>query len=533
MDSRLEESASFPKTRNAKDITLAGIQAPSTKESPPPEKKSLPWSLMALLVWGAGGIFLLMRFFVDLIRINSFVRKGNEVREKNLWLLLEDCMERCQVRGSVKMIVHPKIPIPAAFGLFRAVLIFPEDMYGWSKDKQRAVFCHELAHVKRRDFLTNTIVQIACALNWFNPLVWISMHQFLIEREKACDDFVIHRGASRCEYADILLGIVRNLPRMNTLKRSASVMAHQSDLKRRIKHILSPKAKRKAVTRRALVLTAVLVMFFMIPLTMIKIQAKERQEKTKIQVPKNLQSLIQDLKSGNPEVQKRAAWALGDKEDEKAVPALIETLKDKDPEIRALAAWALGEIKDLRALSPLIEALPDGNTYAREMIVKAVGEFENEQGIEPLAVFCKDNSPDVRAAAVWALGEIPSRESQNAIISALDDSSALVRDAAVVALSRFENRKSVMNLITMLKDRDANIRERTAKVLGSLEDRYAVQALIEALKDKEIHVRISAVVALGEIGDTAALDPLMKLLRDKDARVRSAVVWALDEISLK
>lgn len=526
------ETVPLPPKKNSGDKTLSGIQAPPSKESLPPKIKDFPWPLVAFLVWIIGGIFFLMRFFWDLVRINGYVRSGDKVREKKLCLLLEDCIERCHVRGPVKMIIHPKLPVPAAFGLFRAVLIFPEDIHGWSEDKQRAVFCHELAHVKRCDFVTNTLVQIACALNWFNPLVWISMHQFWVEREKACDDFVIHGGTLNCEYADFLLGIARNLPRMNTLRRSASVMAHQSELKRRIKHILSPKAKRKAITRRALILTAVLVMFFIIPLTMVKIQAKEIQEKTQIQVPKRLQTLIHDLKSKNPEVQKRAAWALGDKEDEKAVPALIEALKDKDPEVRGMAAWALGEIKDSRALSPLIAALPDGNAYAREMIVKAVGEFENKRGVEPLAAFLEDKSPDVRAAAVWALGEIPRRESQEAILSALDDSSALVRDSAVMALARFQNRQSVKNLIPMLKDRDANIRERTAKVLGSLEDRNAVEALIEALKDKEVNVRVSAVVALGEIGNTAALDPLMKLLRDKDARVRSAVVWALDEISL-
>jgi HEAT repeat protein/beta-lactamase regulating signal transducer with metallopeptidase domain len=528
-----EESVKFQKEQTAIYTKASGIQAPLSRESVPPAKKEIRWPLLVFWVWITGGIYLLTRFFLSILRIHRMPCKGEEVRDENLGHLLRECMECCRVRGSVKLVVHSQIPVPAALGLFRPVLILPEDVYEWSEETQRSVFCHELAHVKRFDFLTNVLVQISCALNWFNPLVWITMRQFLIEREKACDDFVIQGGAPNCEYAELLLGIAQNLPRINNLRRCALVLAHHSGLKNRIKHILSLSAKRKTLTWRVLFVTAVVVMLFIIPLTMARIEVREFQEEAKIWETKSLKNLIQDLKNHNPKEQKRAAWALGDREDKKAVPALIEALKDKNPEIRGMAAWALGEIKEMRALSPLIEALPDENDYTREMIIKAVGELMNERGVEPLVVFLDDKNQDVRAAAVWALGEIPCQESQDAILSVLDDSSALVRDSVVIALAKFQNQQSVKNLIPMLKDRETKIRERTAFELGILKEKQAVDALIESLKDKEVNVRFSAAIALGKIGDSTALDSLMELLRDENARVRDAVVWALDEISLK
>ncbi len=530
---RIEESEQFQTEKTTKDTKVSGIQAPPPIESIPPVKKDIQWPLLVFWVWIVGGIYLILRFFLSLLKIFSMSRKGVEARDESLVILLKKCMEYCRVKRSVKLVIHAQLPVPATFGMFRPVLILPEDVYEWSEEKQKSIFCHELGHVKRYDFLTNALAQIAGMLNWFNPFIWIAIRQFCIEREKSCDDFVIRRGALNCEYADLLLGIARNLPRMNDFRRSALVLAHNSGLKRRIKHILSANVKRKTVTWSWLIVTAAMVMLFIIPLTMAKIEVKRFQKNEQILRTKSLQNFIQDLKSNDPEVQKKAIWALGDKEDRKAVQDLIEFLKDNDPEIRGIAAWALGEIKDIRALPPLIEALPDKNDYAREMIIKAVGEFEQERGIEPLVVFLKDKNPDVRAATVWALGEIPYQESQNAILSVLDDSSALVRISVVMALARFENPLSLRNLISMLEDKDSEIRDRTAWVLGNLKDRQAVEALIECLNDKEINIRITAAFALGKIGDSMALDSLMRLLRDENARVRDAAVWALDEISLR
>ncbi len=494
---------------------------------------TIKWSSLIFVIWVAGVFVFFLRFAWSLAKIWKISSEGQLIADKGLKQLLKACMENYGVKGSIRMVSTRNIGIPATFGLFRPVLLLPTDISTWPKDKQKAAVCHELAHIKRRDYIFNLIAQMACALYWFNPLVWMAVRSFWIERENACDDFILQNGTRDYEYADHLLEIACRFSRLKLLRRCASVMASKSDLKKRLAHILSKKASRRALTLRALVFSVLGALFILLPLATASIQEKQSQLESVNQLyGKNLNELISDLQNRNPGVRLHAAWALGDREDDSAVPALIKALKDKDPEIRGMVAWALGEIKDKRAMAPLSESLDDENAYALEMIVKALGEFEDEIAVEPLAQVLQDKNPDVRTAVVWAMGEIEGQEAFEIVVKALKDPSGQIREMAVSVLADFETRAALEELKFMLNDKEAGVRAGAARSLGLLESREAVSGLIQALNDREAKVRLMAARALGEIGDPRAVNPLLKLLRDNDPKVRAMAVWSLDEVSL-
>ena len=52
--------------------------------------------------------------------------------------------------------------------------MLPATARQWSDEQLRSVLLHELAHIKRRDTVVQLLAQIACALHWFNPLVWFA-----------------------------------------------------------------------------------------------------------------------------------------------------------------------------------------------------------------------------------------------------------------------------------------------------------------------------------------------------------------------
>ena len=60
--------------------------------------------------------------------------------------------------------------MPMTWGWLRPVVLLPADSATWSDDRRRSVLLHELAHVRRRDWLADSIARAACALYWFNPL---------------------------------------------------------------------------------------------------------------------------------------------------------------------------------------------------------------------------------------------------------------------------------------------------------------------------------------------------------------------------
>ncbi len=68
---------------------------------------------------------------------------------------------------------------------------------------------HELAHIKRRDYLIIFIVRLLCAFFWFMPMIWIAYSKLQIEQERVCDSFVIKQGVKPTIYARQLVEIAR------------------------------------------------------------------------------------------------------------------------------------------------------------------------------------------------------------------------------------------------------------------------------------------------------------------------------------
>ena len=64
----------------------------------------------------------------------------------------------------------------------------------WSRERLRIVIQHELAHVYRHDWLTMLLVQCLGVFHWVNPLYWCAYNRLRIERELACDDYVVRNG---------------------------------------------------------------------------------------------------------------------------------------------------------------------------------------------------------------------------------------------------------------------------------------------------------------------------------------------------
>ena len=91
------------------------------------------------------------------------------------------------------------------------MLLVPAEAEAWPDERRRLVLLHELAHVRRWDWLTQLVAHVACAMYWFNPLVWLAARQMRIERERACDDLVLASGAKASDYAQELLALAAGL----------------------------------------------------------------------------------------------------------------------------------------------------------------------------------------------------------------------------------------------------------------------------------------------------------------------------------
>src|SRR5579863_3830177 len=109
----------------------------------------------------------------------------------------------------VRVCVSEEITVPVAVGIFDAMILLPSDLVNeLDKNDLDRILLHELAHVRRSDDWVNLVERIAQALFFFSPgIYWIS-RQMDLEREVACDDWVLEQSADNVPYARCLARIV-------------------------------------------------------------------------------------------------------------------------------------------------------------------------------------------------------------------------------------------------------------------------------------------------------------------------------------
>jgi TonB family protein len=139
-------------------------------------------------------------------------------------------------------------------------VLLPANAREWREDRVHAVLCHELAHIRRHDWLVQMTAEVIRSVYWFNPLLWIACSRLRRESEQACDDAVLEAGVSAPEYAEQLLELARTCRRIGPASMSAVLMAHPSMLERRVSAMLNPRTRRGALSARGIAVT-VLVLF--------------------------------------------------------------------------------------------------------------------------------------------------------------------------------------------------------------------------------------------------------------------------------
>jgi TonB family protein len=85
------------------------------------------------------------------------------------------------------------------------VILVPERLLSMPADERRAVACHELLHVRRRDWVWILVEEHARAVFWFHPGVWWLLEQIQISREQLIDRLVVDRLSSKRAYMSALL----------------------------------------------------------------------------------------------------------------------------------------------------------------------------------------------------------------------------------------------------------------------------------------------------------------------------------------
>ena len=117
---------------------------------------------------------------------------------------------RLGIRRAVQLMESSLTDVPGVVGWFSPVILFPVGaLAGLGPGQVQLIITHELAHVRRHDYLLNLIQTGVETLFFYHPGVWWLSRRIRLEREHCCDDIVVAEFTDRRLYAEALAEIER------------------------------------------------------------------------------------------------------------------------------------------------------------------------------------------------------------------------------------------------------------------------------------------------------------------------------------
>jgi TonB family protein len=177
------------------------------------------------------------------------------------------------IRRSVRMLQSER-SILGTLGSLRPCILLPREAETWPKDRIRVVLTHELAHIKRFDWLIQIVAELSCTIYWFNPLFWWACRHLRAQGEHACDDVVLNQGVDANDYAAHLLELARSLRTSDSVWSPVLAMAKPPHLERRFIAMLNTSLNRKPAGRIAVLTSVLVAVLVMTPLVVIGAQQR-------------------------------------------------------------------------------------------------------------------------------------------------------------------------------------------------------------------------------------------------------------------
>jgi len=213
----------------------------------------------ALVAWLTGAAVLLFRLTLGLRGAVRLTREGRGMDDPLWKRLLSRFLAAVSLRRKVHLLSHDRVRIPLTWGFLRPVVMMPAGSDGWSESQRSTALYHELAHVKRGDFLVMLLARLSCALYWFNPLSWFVFRMIRKEQEKACDELVLKAGIKPSTYAENLLLIRNSIPVHWSPPAAVLGALGRSQLNDRLVAILKQKLNFEEVKMKTKIMFGILV----------------------------------------------------------------------------------------------------------------------------------------------------------------------------------------------------------------------------------------------------------------------------------
>jgi beta-lactamase regulating signal transducer with metallopeptidase domain len=194
-----------------------------------------PWLPWISLAWLGGVVVLSLRNLGGWIGVRRLRRVGNQPAGRDLAASARALIARMMISRPVRIVQSALVEVPIVVGWLKPVILMPLGILGELSPAQlEAILAHELAHVRRHDYLVNLLQTVLETLFFYHPAVWWVSRRIRVEREHCCDDAAVGVCGS-----GIGLGEALTLLASARLKINPALAASGGSLVARVRRIIT------------------------------------------------------------------------------------------------------------------------------------------------------------------------------------------------------------------------------------------------------------------------------------------------------
>ena len=214
---RATSAANVPRPEGvSSQPTNASVRSASTRTDPsfnptrPGGRQALSrtvvetWLPTVLLVWITGVSLLTLRLMSAWLWVQRLKTHGETADEGWQHMAARLC-RRLHILRPVRLLESALVEVPTVIGWIKPVILLPGSaLAGLSPQQLEAILAHELAHIRRHDYLVNLVQTLVETLLFYHPAVWWLSHRIRVERENCCDDLAVSLCGDPYTYARAL-----------------------------------------------------------------------------------------------------------------------------------------------------------------------------------------------------------------------------------------------------------------------------------------------------------------------------------------
>ncbi len=234
---------------------------------------------LLVTAWLLGVLLLCLRMLGEIAYIqhlkNYRCRAVNAVWSERLQLMCDELKIRRKVQLKETFRVHA----PMVVGAFKPIILFPIGLLAnLPTDQVESILAHELAHIRRHDYLVNLFQALVEILLFFNPAMWWISGKIKAEREHSCDDLAVNMTGDT-------LAFVKSLARLEEWRLQGHAMAmsftgQQHGVLGRIQRLVNRDDKRKIPAKAFWSLSVVGICIALLCFQATPVESQNRVEST-------------------------------------------------------------------------------------------------------------------------------------------------------------------------------------------------------------------------------------------------------------